>query len=82
MKLLIDAHIPLSLKAVILRHSFDCLHTPALLLKKQTPDSRIRELSINEKRKVITRDTDFFNSYILKKQLDKVIFCHNRKHET
>lgn len=47
---------------------FDCLHTLDLDLKNETPDNVINFISVSEQRIIITKDTDFFNSLILKQQ--------------
>jgi predicted nuclease of predicted toxin-antitoxin system len=73
MKFLIDAQLPPSLKNLFISKGFDCLHTLDLDLKNETPDSVINFISINEERVVITKDTDFLKSFLLKKQPYKLI---------
>jgi predicted nuclease of predicted toxin-antitoxin system len=73
MKFLIDAQLPPSLKNLFISKRFDCLHTLDLDLKNETPDSVINFISINEERVVITKDTDFLKSFLLKKQPYKLI---------
>ncbi|HRJ31839.1 MAG TPA: DUF5615 family PIN-like protein [Cyclobacteriaceae bacterium] len=74
MKFIIDAQLPPSLVTLFLKNGFDCIHTNELPLKNFTPDNQIRRLSLDQKRIVITKDTDFFHSYILHKEPYKVIF--------
>lgn len=73
MKFLIDAQLPPSLKSLFISKGFDCLHTLDLDLKNETSDSVINFISVNEKRIVITKDTDFLESFLLKKQPYKLI---------
>ncbi len=73
MKFLIDAQLPPSLKNLFISKGFDCLHTLDLDLKNETPDSVINFISINEERIVITKDSDFLESFLLKKQPYKLI---------
>ncbi|HVX26323.1 MAG TPA: DUF5615 family PIN-like protein [Parafilimonas sp.] len=73
MKFLIDAQLPPSLKNIFISKGFDCLHTLDLDLKNETPDSVINFISVNEQRIVITKDTDFLESFLLKKQPYKLI---------
>ncbi|MBX2954663.1 MAG: DUF5615 family PIN-like protein [Cyclobacteriaceae bacterium] len=74
MKFIIDAQLPPSLVTLFRKNGFDCVHTNELPLKNFTPDNQIRRLSLDQKRIVITKDTDFFHSYILHKEPYKVIF--------
>ncbi len=73
MKFLIDAQLPPSLKQVFANYGLDCLHTGDLDLKNETPDHIINQLSIAEKRVVVTKDSDFFDSFLLKKQPYKLV---------
>lgn len=62
MRLLIDAHLPESICDCF--KDCDCVHTKQLEKGNLTKDSFINELSIKEQRAVITKDTDFYYSYI------------------
>jgi predicted nuclease of predicted toxin-antitoxin system len=73
MKFLIDAQLPPSLKNLFIQKGFDCLYTLDLDLKNETSDSIINFISITEQRVLITKDTDFLESYTLKKQPYKLI---------
>ncbi len=68
-----NAQLPPSLKNLFISKGFDCLHTLDLDLKNETPDSVINFISINEERIVITKDSDFLESFLLKKQPYKLI---------
>ncbi len=61
MKFLIDAHLPVALCEYFA--DYDCVHTSILEAGNLTKDSFINDLSIKEKRAVITKDTDFFYSF-------------------
>jgi predicted nuclease of predicted toxin-antitoxin system len=73
MKFLIDAQLPPSLKNLFLSKGYDCLHTLDLELKNDTPDAIINSLSVNEQRIVITKDSDFLESFMLKNEPYKLI---------
>lgn len=73
MKFLIDAQLPPSLKKVFVLKGFDCIHTLDLEQKNNTPDSVINFLSVSEQRILITKDSDFLESFILKRQPYKLI---------
>ncbi len=73
MKFLIDAQLPSSLKQLFTSKGFDCIHTLDLDMQNDTPDNIINELSIEQKRIVITKDSDFLKSFIVKQMPYKLI---------
>lgn len=74
MKFLVDAQLPIALCDLIKKKGFDCIHTTDLPLKNLTPDSSIIAVSKKEERIVITKDSDFYHSFILKREPHKVLF--------
>jgi predicted nuclease of predicted toxin-antitoxin system len=74
MNFLVDAQLPKSLTECFIKAGHDCKHTLQLPLGNLTSDSEIRRLSVQEKLILITKDTDFFHSYLLKKEPYKLIF--------
>jgi predicted nuclease of predicted toxin-antitoxin system len=62
MKFLIDAHLPKSICEYL--SNYDCIHTNDLKKGNLTKDSTINKISLKEKRIVVTKDTDFYYSYI------------------
>ena len=54
-------------------HNHDCIHTIDLKEGNFTKDSTINEISIKEKRVVITKDTDFYYSYIASQKPYKLV---------
>lgn len=73
MKFLIDAQLPGTLKKLFLDNGHDCVHTLDLPKRNETPDNLINEISISEERIVITKDGDFLDSFIIKKQPYKLV---------
>ena len=73
MKFLLDAQLPPSLKQLFTDKGFDCIHTQDLQLCNNTSDKEINSISINEQRILITKDSDFFNSFIIRKEPYKLI---------
>lgn len=73
MKFLLDAQLPSSLKEVFLASGHDCLHTSDLPLGNDTPDKDIAAFSIAEQCIVITKDSDFYDSFLLKGEPYKLI---------
>ncbi len=73
MKFIIDAQLPRSLKQLFLARGYDCIHTFDLDQGNKTPDRLINQISIQEKRIVITKDSDFFYSHMITKEPYKLI---------
>ncbi len=65
MNFLIDAQLPRRLVYRLRDMEHDALHTLDLPDGNGTPDADINELSIHESRAVITKDTDFVDSFLL-----------------
>jgi len=65
MKFLVDAHMPPTLCAVLARHGHDATHTANLPAKNATTDSTLNQISFDEQRIVISKDSDFFYSHLL-----------------
>ena len=71
MKLIIDAHLPLSI--AIYFTNCDVIHTSQLPEGNLTSDNSINKLTVEEKRILITKDADFYYSYIRYKVPYKLI---------
>ena len=65
MKFLVDAHLPRRLCAVLAQHGHDATHTLDLPARNATKDGVINQLSFDEQRVVVSKDTDFFYSHLL-----------------
>ena len=65
MKFLVDAHLPRRLCAMLGQHGHDATHTLDLPAKNTTKDRVINQLSFDEQRVVVSKDTDFFYSHLL-----------------
>ena len=65
MKFLVDAHLPRRLVDLLLGAGHDALHTRDLPLRNRTPDEAINQISLAEKRLVITKDADFVSSHLI-----------------
>ena len=74
MKFIIDANLPKKLSKWLIEKGFDSIHTLDLPKKNLTEDISINHLSIEEQRIVITKDKDFMNSILLKREPYKLIF--------
>lgn len=74
MKFIVDAQLPKSLAKWLREQGHDAIHTLDLPLKNATDDLDINELSLKEKRIVITKDSDFFDRYFQKTEPYKLLF--------
>jgi predicted nuclease of predicted toxin-antitoxin system len=65
MKFLVDAHLPPGLCALLGDAGHEALHTSHLPSQNRTTDRIINDLSLSERRVVISKDTDFYYSHLL-----------------
>ena len=65
MKFLVDAQLPQTLSAFLRERGFDSLHTLDLPKKNKTTDSMLNDLSLEEKRILVTKDNDFIQSFFI-----------------
>lgn len=65
MKFLVDAHLPPGLCALLQAARHDAIHTTQLPAQNRTADPVINELSVTDKRVVISKDTDFYYTHVL-----------------
>jgi predicted nuclease of predicted toxin-antitoxin system len=75
MKFLVDAHLPRRLVKRLREAGFEAIHTLDLPLGNRTTDSEINSLSISEQYIVVTKDTDFVNSFHLQRQPYKLLLA-------
>ncbi len=74
MKFLIDEQLPLLLSDWLIEKGYDTKHVITLGTSQSMNDKEIRFVSMSEKRVVVTKDEDFFNSYIFQKEPFKLIY--------
>ncbi len=73
MKFLVDAQLPMGQARWLKERGYDTLHTRDLPQENATPDTQINEISLQEKRIVITKDSDFVNSFMTIKKPYKLL---------
>lgn len=73
MKVLVDAHLPKRLSDFFSEHEVDSKHTLQLPKQNATTDSEIIKLADEENRIVISKDSDFFDTYILSETPKKLL---------
>lgn len=74
MKFIIDAQLPRKLSKFLSEKGFDAIHTLDLPDKNETSDAEINKLSLEENRILISKDADFYDSYLNKLEPFKLIF--------
>jgi predicted nuclease of predicted toxin-antitoxin system len=80
MKFLVDAQLPRRLAQWLQTAGHDTLHTRDLPQQNATPDQDINALSIAQQRIVITKDTDFLNSFLTRQEPYKLLLIYNWKY--
>ena len=73
MKFIVDAQLPKSLADFLSYKGFDALHTLDLPAKNKSKDNYIIEIALTQNRIVITKDSDFLDSYLIKQEPEKLI---------
>jgi len=74
MKFLLDAQLPKKLCEFLKWKGYDSLHTLDLPNKNRTKDSQINQISIEQKRVVISKDLDFIESLLISNKPYKLIY--------
>ncbi len=73
MKFLVDAQLPRRLIHRLRESGYEAKHTLDLPLGNRTPDETINEVSLFEQYIVITKDSDFVDSFILHRKPYKLL---------
>ena len=73
MKFIVDAQLPYSLAQLFVWKGLDCIHTDDLQTKERTTDEEIREISKLQNRIVISKDSDFLESHLVKGSPQKLL---------
>ena len=73
MKFLVDAHLPPGLCGLLQAAGHEARHTLQLPAKNLTTDKAINTLSAAEKLVVISKDTDFYYSHLLRQEPYKLV---------
>ena len=74
MKFIVDAQLPKSLARLLRELGHDAVHTLELPHRNRTDDEEINTLSLAEQRVVISKDSDFFDSYFGKQEPYKLLY--------
>jgi len=75
-KFLIDANLPFKLTSLLLEMGYDVIHTDDLPDRERTKDEEIRNISLREGRVIITKDSDFLESHLIREIPPKLIWIN------
>jgi predicted nuclease of predicted toxin-antitoxin system len=84
MRFIIDAHLPAAIKRYFSAAGFESVHASELPKGNSTPDEELVQFAGLDG-VIITKDEDFYQSFLLKKRPSKLIlvkFGNLRLHET
>ncbi len=73
MNFLIDAQLPRRVARILTAAGHDVVHTLDLPKGNRTTDAEINAVSLQEQRVVITKDSDFVDSFLLSKEPYKLL---------
>ena len=76
MKFLLDAQLPRKLSLFLQYKGHDSVHTLDLPQQNRTKDSEVNNLSIEEKRIVVSKDMDFVESLLLSDKPYKLLYVN------
>ncbi len=73
MNFIVDAHVPPGICALLRAAGHDAIHTRELPDGNRTLDKVINEISVQEKRVVVSKDIDFYHSHLLERKPYKLL---------
>jgi len=76
MKFIVDSQIPESIVLKLQEKGYDAIHVSYLRQGNETTDSEIKKISVKEKRVLVSKDEDFIESLILKREPYKLLFIN------
>ncbi len=74
MKFLVDAQLPRKLAELLESLGHDARHTLDLPAKNRTSDETLRQLAQDEDRVLVTKDSDFVDSFMVRGLPPKLLF--------
>ncbi|MCB0594692.1 MAG: DUF5615 family PIN-like protein [Lewinellaceae bacterium] len=73
MKFIIDAHLPKAIGSYFIELGHETVHTSDLVLGNKTDDQDITKIANEENAVVISKDNDFYHSFLLFRKPPKLI---------
>lgn len=73
MKFIVDAQLPFRLSSFLRKEGFDVIHTSDLPNQNFTKDNLIIKIAEEQSRIVVTKDSDFFEHYLVHGKPEKIL---------
>ncbi|MFQ3610829.1 MAG: DUF5615 family PIN-like protein [Fimbriimonadales bacterium] len=73
MRFLVDAQLPYRLALWFRKQGYDVVHTLDLVNGNRTTDAEIKQLSLSERRVIVTKDADFVDNLILHGNIHRLL---------
>ncbi len=70
---IIDAHLPRVIVGQIEALGHEAIHTSDLEMGNKTPDEAINELAVERMATVVSKDADFYNTFLLHRKPPKLV---------
>jgi len=74
MKFIVDAQLPVKLKYWLIENGYEAIHTNDFSKKHLTTDAEIIEKATKENYIIISKDSDFYESYLIKGVPKRILF--------
>ena len=74
MKFIVDEQLPFKLASWLTKQGHDAFHISVLASGESITDDTICMISMSEERTVITKDSDFWDTYLIKEQPYKLLY--------
>jgi predicted nuclease of predicted toxin-antitoxin system len=81
MNFLVDAQLPRRIAVYLRAQGHDAVHTLDLPEANRTTDAAILVFAEHEQRVVVTKDSDFVDSFILSGKPEKLLLNRHRQHQ-
>jgi predicted nuclease of predicted toxin-antitoxin system len=76
MKFLFDAQLPKKISLYINKLGYDSIHTLDLPSKNRSKDKELNEISIKQKRVIVSKDRDFVESLLISDKPYKLLYIN------
>ncbi|MDP4664515.1 MAG: DUF5615 family PIN-like protein [Salibacteraceae bacterium] len=76
MRFLVDAQLPVLLKTILIEKGFECFHSSDLPKGNLSSDSELIDFALNNDLVIISKDSDFLDSFLLFSKPRKVILVN------
>ena len=78
MKFLLDTQVPKKLSLFLIYRGYNSLYTLAFPHQNRSKESKLNRLYIEEKRMLVSKDTDIIESLLISDKLYKLLYINTR----